>query len=165
METIEEEIFTNGTRKINIGLRCYAELKLQLTKEAENLGITLSEHCENVLLNRDNLQGEKENALKRIIILEKKITEQRNSFDKQNEQDKAAIEKLNRENGDLQKSISMMNNQLAIFSDKCLLELFAKLKGQNDIIETPEGQKHPITYNNPKDLLTAMIYSFKLKKP
>jgi hypothetical protein len=58
-----------------------------------------------------------------------------------------------------------MKKQVALFTDKRLLFLFEKVKGQADIIDGADGQKYNITYNQPKDLLEAMIYSFNYKKP
>lgn len=165
LETIEEEILTNGNRKIVIGIRCYGELKFKLTEEANNLGISLSEHCENSLLNKDIFQTEKENALNEIIILEKKITELKKIGAQNSSQHQVEFEQLKTENNEFKKNIVMMNAQIAVFTDKHLLDLFAKVKGKKDILETPDGQKHAVIYNHPKDLLIAMIYSFNLKKP
>lgn len=165
LETIEEEILTNGNRKIVIGIRCYGELKFKLTEEANNLGISLSEHCENSLLNKNTFQIEKENALKELIILEKKITELKKIGDKNSSQYQTEIEKLITENMELQKGKSMMNDQLSIFSDKRLLDLFALIKGKKDTIEMSDGQKLLVTFNHPKDVLKALLYSFNLKKP
>lgn len=159
-ETVEEEIIATGNRKIVLAARIYAELKFNLAKEAENLGISLSEHIENILLNKDNNPSEKE-----IANLKEMAKQQNDSAIKNNTFSKTTMEKLNAENAELKKTIETMNNQQTIFNNKRLLQLFAQLKGQKDIIVSLNGEKFPITYNTTKDLLTAMIYSFQLKKP
>ena len=49
-------------RKTMLGVRCFGELKYKLTEEARSRGITLSEYCEGILLNKDSLQAEKDEA-------------------------------------------------------------------------------------------------------
>ena len=160
IETVEEEIIEHGNRKIVLAARIYAELKFNLAKEAENLGISLSEHIENILLNKDNKPGEKE-----IAHLKEILKQQNDSAIKNNTFFKTTMEKLNAENAELKKTIETINAQQTIFNDKRLLELFASLKWKKDTVETSEGKIFSITYNSPTDLLTAMIYSFQLKKP
>ena len=53
IETIVHEIRNNGSRKIVLGVRCFPELKNKLSQEATELGISMSEHSENILLNKD----------------------------------------------------------------------------------------------------------------
>jgi hypothetical protein len=163
-DSIEEEILINGNRKLVIGVRCPPEQKLFLAKEANDLGITLSEHCENILLNREGLQKEKENALKEVILLKEKVVELSNYLANSSAKFQDEIEKIKIENCDLKKKTIAINDQVALFTDKRLLDLFAQVKGQKEIIETPEGKQYLITYDNPQDLLFSMIYSFQLTK-
>jgi hypothetical protein len=58
-----------------------------------------------------------------------------------------------------------LTSQPSIFKNLRLLELFQTVKGKKDLIVTENGDKHEVIYNEPKDLLEAMIYSFKCKKP
>ena len=164
-ELIEEEILINGNRKLVIGVRCPPEQKLFLAKEANDLGITLSEHCENILLNREGLLKEKENALKEAILLKAKVAELNSCLASSSAKYQDEIEKIKIENTDLKKKTIAMNDQMALFTDKRLLDLFTRVKGKKDTIETPEGQKYFVSYDQPKDLLEAMIYSYKYKQP
>lgn len=50
-----EEIDFNGN-KLTVGFKCLPEKKYYLAKEAEALGITLSQHIENLLMNLDSQQ-------------------------------------------------------------------------------------------------------------
>ena len=157
-ETVEEEIIANGNRKIVLAARIYAELKFKLTREAENLSISLSEHIENILLNKDNNPSEKE-----IANLKEIVKQQNDCAIKNNNFFKSTMEKLNSENAELRKMIETMGAQQAIFNNKRLLLLFAELKGQKDVVLSLNGEKFAITYNTTTDLLIAMIYSFQLK--
>lgn len=52
--------------KINIGVRACAELKHQLTKEAQELGLSLSEYSEKILINRNKISASK---ISKITVL------------------------------------------------------------------------------------------------
>lgn len=171
-ETIDNEIAAKGNRKTMLGVRCFAELKFKLTEEAQALGITLSEHCENILLNKDALLSEIEETNVLIEELRKKIQETYNESTEIKSHYKVELQKkilendrLSTENTQLKKNSELMKQQLALFTDKRLLFLFEKVKGQKDIIVGTDGQNWAVTYNQPKDLLEAMIYSFNYKKP
>jgi len=69
IDKIEEEIYENGNRKINIGVRAYSELKLKLSDEAKGLGISLSEHCENILITHAGLLEEVNELTKALEVL------------------------------------------------------------------------------------------------
>lgn len=171
--TIEQEISQSGNRKINIGVRGYPELKNILSGEAMDLGITISEHVENILLNKDTLlneinnvkeeaQGLKEvvSKLRRLVIdLGNKLKSEIESGKKI----KAENEKLNIECRNLKEKMLIKDDQVALYSDKQLWDLFAQVKGLTVTIQTHEGPMK-VTYDDPKDLLFVMIYSFKLKK-
>ena len=74
------------------------------------------------------------------------------------------FERLRKENAALVHTLQTIESQPSILNNLALLNLFEQLKGRNDEIITPDGQKLRITYNSPIDLLTAMIHSFKLKR-
>lgn len=174
IDKIAAEIEINGSRKINIGVRAYPELKNKLSEEASGLGITLSEYCENILLNKELIPNEKKYSMQEVETLRGKVSKLNslladgvNQHKDEMENRKKLIaenEKLNIENTDLKTKMGLKDGLLALYSDKRLLDLFGQLKGQKVSINTSEGQKH-FTYNQPKDLLEVMIYSFKLKKP
>ena len=165
METIEDEITSNGNRKINIGLRCYAELKFKLTEEAQNLGISLSEYCENILLNKDTILAANQNFINEMQVLNQEMIEVLKTFEETKSNYQTELKKVKSENDSLKREVHELNNQVALFTNKQLLFLFEKVKGQKDLIDAPDGQKYTVTYNSPKDLIEAMIYSFKYKKP
>ncbi len=72
-EKIKTAIFKNRNRKITIGVRVYPELKLKLAEQAKQLGMSVSEHCENYLSNMDALLLEKGNALKEAEAFKAKV--------------------------------------------------------------------------------------------
>jgi hypothetical protein len=172
IETITDEIQSNGTRKINIGLRCYGELKLKLSNEAEALGLSLSEYCENILINRGLSEEESEAANKHIETLQEQVNRLNSQLALDTSAFRAELEKVKSENGDLllkqnrlRQKIVYMADLTKLFEDPHLLELFEKIKGEKDVINASDGSTYEFTYSNPKDLLKAMIYSYKYKKP
>ncbi|MBK7149037.1 MAG: hypothetical protein IPH78_09500 [Bacteroidetes bacterium] len=125
---------TDNNPKTILSVRICAREKQKLVEEAEKLGTTLSEHAERILLNADNIRADDD------------------------------FERLRKENAALVHTLQTIESQPSILNNLALLNLFEQLKGRNDEIITPDGQKLRITYNSPIDLLTAMIHSFKLKR-
>ncbi|MES2138268.1 MAG: hypothetical protein V4511_01070 [Bacteroidota bacterium] len=172
-EVIEQEISLNGNRKINIGVRGYPELKNILSKEAVVLGITISEHVENILLNKDVLLKEINNLKEETQALKEEVSKLRHLAIDLGNRLKGEIEngkninteneKINIEHHNLKSKMILKDEQVVLYSDKRLLGLFAQVKGLTVTIQTYEGPKK-VTYDDPKDLLLAMIYSFKLKE-
>lgn len=163
IEKIEEEIFENGNRKINIGVRAYAELKLKLTEESNSLGISLSEHCEKILITHSSLLDKIKILTDEVEELKQKNTSVESSlpkFDLSSYNKKS--QKLNDENSLLKKKVMELNSNQQIYSDQRLESLFNKVKGKSDIIITDNGEMN-IIYNTPKDVLLALIYSYKIK--
>lgn len=182
-EKINKEITETGNRKINIGVRAYSELKLKLTDKAKALGISLSEYCENILATHEGLMEEinqlkierddsnqKNFGLMKVIKLIK-IENENLSFTNADLEDALSkvnmidfdskIKQLTYENSLLKIENMNLKSSQQIYSDPRLIYLFNKVKGLNDIIITDKGQIN-ITYNSPKDLLFALIYSFKI---
>jgi len=164
IETIKDEILENGNRKINIGLRCYGELKLALIDESKNIGITLSEHCENILINHPLLITELQETKDEIEKLKKKVLELEQFSKSKSTQQKPENNALMIENNFLKNKVNEMNLEIELFSNTQLLYLFEKVKGIKDTINGSDGQTYSITYSQPKDLILAMIYSFNYKK-
>lgn len=162
LEKIENEIYENGNRKINIGIRAYSELKLKLSDEAQGLGISLSEHCENILITHAGLL-EKANELKSDIeTLKEKNAHLESSLA---EIDVVSFNKkirlLTDENALLKSSLAELRSNQQIYSDPRLAYLFNKVKGRSDTIITDKGEMN-IIFNTPKDVLLGLIYSFNL---
>jgi len=164
-KAIIEEIQNNGSRKIVVGVRCYPELKLKLIKEAKELGITISEHSENILLNKDKLLGEKCILESELAEVEKSLAETLQILDRYKEEFAEAYKELENQNYELTKINNELKDKVSLFNDKRLLELFALVKGKKDTISIANGQSYLVQYTCPKDLLHAMIYSFQYKKP
>lgn len=162
IDKIEEEIYENGNRKINIGVRAYSELKLKLSDEAQGLGISLSEHCENILITHARLLEEVNELTKALELLEHKNVSLEAtlagidlaSFNKR-------IRLLSEENALLKNSLEELRSNQQIYFDSRLAYLFNKVKGKSDSIITDKGEMN-ITFNNPKDVLLALIYSYNL---
>jgi hypothetical protein len=147
MNPFDIEIPDASNQKIVIGVRCLPDLKGELIRESQNIDISLSEYCENILLNRDQVLSDKENYSKQISELQ------------------ASIDILEYEKERLYAKMGELTSQPSIFKNPRLLELFQSVKGNKDLIVTEKGEKYEVIYSEPKDLLEAMIYSFKCKKP
>jgi hypothetical protein len=162
IDKIEEEIFENGNRKINIGVRAYSELKLKLSDEAKVLGISLSEHCENILITHAGLL-EEVNILTKSLEDLKQINNSLESSLKEVDINRfnSKIKQLTDDNIQLNKVLMELKSNQQIFADSRLLYFFSKVKGKSDSIITDNGELN-IVYNTPKDVLLALIYSFKL---
>lgn len=162
LEKIGDEIFENGNRKINIGVRAYAELKLKLSDEAEGLGISLSEYCENILITHAGLLQEVNELTSALDSLKGKNASLESSlavidlvsFNKK-------ISLITDENALLKNSIAELRLNQQIYSDPRLLYLFNKVKGKSDTIITDKGEMN-IIFNTPKEVLLGLIYSFNL---
>jgi L-cysteine desulfidase len=165
IETITEEIASNGNRKTMLGVRCYSELKLKLTEDAQKLGISLSEYCESILLNYDTIVNEREAALIEIAAVNDKLLQISSNSKLLLENQKIEIKELKEEIESLKMNMKFANEQMSLFKNKQLLSLFEIVKGKTDKIELSFGKTYSIKYDSPKDLLEAMIYSFKVKKP
>ena len=161
-ETNERESVPNENTKINIGVRTPPELKLQLAEGAKDLGIKLSEHCENILANHGALLGEIEN-LNLLNNEACQLNQQlRDALAKNNNsKHKDENETLKRDKAQLTNKIAELNANLKIYEDKRLLDLFRRVKGRKDTITTDNGEMN-IVFNSPKDLLLALIYSYTL---
>lgn len=125
-----------------ISIRALPTLKNQLLQEAMLLGITLSQHCENLI--STTLKTRQDLASLRLSETEK-IKQ---------------IEDLKNELG----AKPMLETKTSILTDERLLYLFEKLKGKSDSVENAYGEDFKIVYMQPSDLLTAIIYSTKLKQ-
>jgi hypothetical protein len=161
-EKIEEEISENGIRKINIGVRAYSELKLKLTDEAKRLGISLSEHCEKILITHAGLL-EKVNKLTTAVELLKKGNASLESAlaGADLESLTRKIRLLSDENELLKGRLKELQSNQQIYLEPRLAYLFTKVKGKTDNIMTDGGAMN-ITFNTQKDVLLALIYSYKL---
>lgn len=157
-----EEIFENGNRKINIGVRAYAELKMKLTDESNSLGITLSEHCENILITHSSLLDKIKTLMEEVGSLKQIHTSTETSMSQFDALSfNKSIYKLNKENSLLKKRIIELNSNLQIYSEPQLLYLFNKVKGKSDKIKTDNGE-FIIIYNSPIDVLKALIHSYTI---
>jgi hypothetical protein len=162
IDKIEEEIFENGNRKINIGVRAYSELKLKLSDEAQGLGISLSEHCENILITHAGLLEKVSELTKTVEILKQKNTSLESSLAEIDlTRFNTKIKLLTNENSLIKKSLEELKSNQQIYSDLRLIYLFNKVKGKSDSIITDNGELN-LVYNTPKDVLLALIYSYKL---
>lgn len=123
----------NNQPKIGLSVRVSPQHKELLVQEAKQLGTTLSEHAERILLNGGAIAINDD------------------------------AERLKQENAFLAKQLQSLQSQPSILNNLALLNLFEQLKGRNDEILTPDGKTLSITYNSPLDLLIAMIHSYRLK--
>jgi hypothetical protein len=131
-------------QKIVVSVRCLPELKNDLIKDAKAVGITVSEFCENILSNKNQVLLNQEASAKEIINLKKQNGMQRD------------------ENAKLRKHKDEQDALSALLQNERLLQLFESLKNKNDLIDTGNGKILKVTYHQPIDVLTAMIYSYKL---
>ena len=160
-EQIKKEILENGTRKINIGVRAYSELKLKLTDESKALGVSLSEYCENILITHPGLleesnflKAERDNLIQQIVDLKEELSKVNLS------EFNTKIKMLTEDNSIMKKEIMHYKSNQQIYSDPRLLYLLKQVKGMSDTIITDKGELI-ITFNTTKDVLLGLIYSFK----
>lgn len=146
MELFDEEFFENSAQKVVVGVRCTPDLKNELIIESQNIGISLSEYCENILLNKRLLKNNNKDFQLEIENLKK------------------ANNSLTEENTNLKNEIKVSITDNSLLGNKRLIQLFEILKGKSDQIKLDNGETFDIVYQQPKDLLEAMIYSFKCKK-
>jgi len=147
---IEDPTTKNQVSKPNVGVRVPVKTKDELIQESKELGMSISELVECHLLNRHKHKKEVEDLKKSLECEREKIE----LLNKQLE----AYKKVN----PLQQSNDVVQMENLLNTDR-LKQLFAVLSGKADEINLPDGKKMLITYNRPIDVLTAMIYSFKLK--
>lgn len=161
-EKIEAEIIQNGNRKVNIGVRAYPELKFNLIDASNALEVSLSEYCENILITHPGLLEEVNKLNLQVEDLKQKIANQERSLASNDQlKFKSKINTLFEENALLKKNIEELNLNHEIYSDSRLAYLFKAVKGQRDTIITDAGEMN-ITFNTPKDVLLALIYSHTL---
>jgi hypothetical protein len=164
MEENQDELNSMSDAKVMMGLRLSAKTKLELCAEADDLGITLSEHSENILLNRHTVFEELLKARSDIEGEQKKLEELKLQFQHFKAQHFDITENYKMRLQNKLTEISELNAALGLYADARLLQLFAGVHGKKDEIENADGENFEVTYNSPKDLLTAMIYSYELKK-
>lgn len=163
MEPFEnpDEGFETSSAKVVTGVRTQPELKMQLTNEAGECGMSTSEYCELLLLNRHDQKTE-------IELLALKVKEQQQEMETLRAQLATTgvkeLEVLQEENAQLRKIIKEQTNQLSIYSDQRLLYLFDHLKGKKDTVENAYGENFAITYQKPEHIIQALIYSTKLNQ-
>lgn len=125
-----------------LSIRTQPSLKNSLSQEAMSLGITLSQHAENIISTREKIQKDLDDLRKSCIEKDKEI------------------ERIKQELVSKSKS----GNTLDLLSDERLLYLFSQLKDKDDIVENAYGKDFAITYDKPENLLKAILYSIKLKQ-
>jgi hypothetical protein len=111
--------FDEGVKKVTVGFKCHPKLKLQLSNEAKDRGLTLSEYVENLLLTLEENKG------------------------------------LN------QKQLDDLKNRIAFYENDILLNFYKKYRGQEIRFNTADGDSMLVKINEPKDIYTVLINSFK----
>ncbi len=165
-----------SSAKIVIGVRGMPILKEELIYESSEVGLSVSEYAETILLNRHQESPEMERLAKKVTEKQQEVdrltklaAEQLQEIEKLKAQVAATGNKQSElaktENEELRNKIEELNNQLTIYSDQRLLYLFQHLKGKKDKVENAySGGNFDIVYDSPKAVLTALIYSSKLNK-
>lgn len=148
----------NNNARLVLGVRVSPQLKFTLTNEAETAGVSLSEYCENLLANRDTERQE----IEKLKADNARLTSDNSKSASDNAILKADNERLKKELA--AKPIAPPAPQPpTILSDERLLLLFEQLRGQKDTVKNTYGDDFQIVYQNPQDVLTALIYSSKTK--
>jgi hypothetical protein len=136
----------NGNHpKVVISVKGLPTLKMDLSKEAEASGMTLSEYCEMLLANRHNRVSENQQLLSENMQLKLRLDE---------------VALLKKENLHLKEELAE-ERQNSILNDPRLKLLFDRLRGQKDMVENAGGENFNIVYNSPREILVALIYSSK----
>ena len=183
-EIVKEELFNSEMRKVVIGLRCHAELKLVLSQEAMDLGIPLSEYCESALHNRhdfkkghgvlvkavERLKGAYQDIerLREKIREIEKLREQESKLNSQlvesTSRHKVKLEELEKENMMLKKAASDTSSLMSLLNDPHLLSLYEEVKGKKVTIP-PDGRANfPVLFDSFYNFLKVVLRSFRLKK-
>ncbi len=158
-----------------IGVRAIRGLKDELTHEAPGAGLSVSEYCEMILMNRHKESPEMERLAQKVAEQQQEIerltklsAEQLQQFEKLKTQvattGNQQSELFKTENAELRKKIEELNNRLTIYSDERLLYLFEYLKGKNDTVENAYGDNFKITYQSTYEVLRAILYNTKLNQ-
>lgn len=160
----EEENNNNSAGKIPMSLRVDPEFKVTLAEEAWKLGMKLAEYLEVILHNRVNASTGNDTAKKEVEQYQNQITEISALFASGSAKIQADKEKVEKEKEDLIVQVAWLKNLLAFLENPHLLYLFHQVKGKSDSVTLPDGTIYPFVYQQPSDLVLAMIYSYELKK-
>ncbi len=160
MEPFEnpDEGFETSSAKVVTGVRTPPELKMQLTEEAGECGMSTSEYCEMLLWNRHDHKAEAE----RLALKAKQQQQEIETLKAQVAAGVKQLEVAGVENAELRKKMEELNNHLSIFSDQRLIYLYENLKGRTDTVENAYAADFTITYDTPVQVLIALIYSSEL---
>ena len=145
------------TPKVVLASRVTYQLKNEVMQEASAFGQPVSEYIE-VLLSNRHKKGEGTEKLK-LQLAEK---------DKHLEDAQQRIKTLEAQIAEAKKNLLAEKSKLKpsvddpLF-DKRLLSHFGKLKGKSDVVQDPYADPFPIKYNTPRDVLTTLIYSVRIK--
>lgn len=151
--------------KVTLGIRVTPEHKQKLSLEANQLGISLSERGENILLCSQQLTSDLEDAKQKNRQLQATNQELQRQTLAQNADYDAALANYKSEIAQLKGLVSKQQEQVQIFNDPRLLDLFSQLKGKSDTVEMYNGVTQTFLYTEPLDLMRVLLYSFKIKKP
>lgn len=160
-DNLVEDYPSMHTAKTVTGVRTSPELKMELTNEAINRGMSISEYGELLFYNRNKETEETVQLRKNLAALQQE-NEKLKTLVTQN--DSKQLEAVLEENKLIRITIEEQSRQLALFNDKRLLYIFQHLKGKKDIVENAYGDNFEITYETPVDVILASIYSTKLNK-
>ena len=147
-----------------ISIRCFPELKYQLAENAQDLGITLSEYCENILNHAEKINDENKKLKMKIADESSKLLNTVEQLESQKNNHIKKLKEINILTEQLQNENKTLKKMTEIFAHPKLEWLFNKVKGQRDIINTSDGKQHNIYYETKSDLIEAMLHSFRFKK-
>lgn len=145
----------NATKTVT-SVRMSPTLKKRLTDEARRCGMSTSEYCDLMLLNREESAA----LHHRIIQLEAEIDSLRKAL----EASQASAQLQIAANSQLISELNQLKTKTEIFKDPRLQFLFGKLRGKSDKVENAYGDDFEIIYDSPQKVLIALIYSTKLNK-
>jgi chromosome segregation ATPase len=163
MEENEDVSEENSGGKPMIGARIFAKTKHELGQEAGSLGLSFSEHVENILQTRHDWKIEITRLNTLIKTEESKVEEFKSELDRLKAKFLDASENNKQLVAKLQSQLEQLEGLAELLNDERLLNLFNAVKGKKDEVENADGKNFEIIYNSPKDLLYAMIYSFYTK--
>lgn len=169
-KTVEDIFeFKHWDSKIVMSTRCNPSLGQRVMDDAASLGLNVSQTIEIRLANF----YEKKDVVETLCERQEKISAAAGELQHQenirllaeNEalrKESAVAGELQQENIRLLAENEVLKTQTAFLSHPILVSHLAQLKGKTDVIDTPGG-KLSITYETPADVLTVLLYSFKLK--
>ena len=138
---LQIEELANAKNKVTLGFKCNAGTKIQLAKEAQQHGMTLSEYVDTLVLLRHQKQTKEESLKSNSVLL-----------------------KAEREVESLKSRVVDLQGRLHFYEGNTLIvDMFNAHRGQKVHLSDEKGKQRSITIDSISDIFTVLIMSFSPK--